>query len=199
MVKSAPSSEEETRTRARTRRAILDAAVQVLGDNPAAPLSQVARTAGVARSTLQRYFAERTDLTEALSEYAGELIDEACERARTTEGTAIEAFTRLVAEYFTLRKVIMLAFGSDDLAEGAAEEEECGPADLALRALIERGHEDGTVDPRIGPLWAEQLLWAGLYAGWTYVNTARVPAYEALTLCLHSLVKAVEARPGHDG
>ncbi|CAL9563289.1 HTH-type transcriptional repressor LfrR [Nocardiopsis dassonvillei] len=198
MVKSA-ASDEETRTRARTRRAILDAAVQVLGDNPAAPLSQVARTAGVARSTLQRYFAERADLTHALRDYADELVNEACERARTTEGTGIEAFTRLVAEYFTLRKVVMLAFGSDDLTEAAGQEDECGQADLALRALIERGHEDGTIDPRIGPVWAEQLLWAGLYAGWSYVTTARVPAYEALTLCLHSLVKAVERRPGRDG
>jgi AcrR family transcriptional regulator len=197
MVKSA-TSEEETRTRARTRRAILDAAVQVLGDNPAAPLSQVARTAGVARSTLQRYFAERADLTDALGDYADELANEACERARTTEGTAIEAFTRLVAEYFTLRKVIMLAFGSDEMAEDARGEGECSPADLALQALIARGHEDGTIDPKITPLWAEQIMWAGLYAGWTYVTTARVPAYEALTLCLHSLVKAVERRPGRD-
>ena len=196
MVKSA--SEGETRTRARTRRAILDAAVQVLGDNPAAPLSQVARVAGVARSTLQRYFAERSDLTEALRDYADELTNEACERARTTEGTAIEAFARIVAEYFTLRKVILMTIGSDGLTASAADRKECGPADLALQDLIARGHADGTIDPEITPLWAEQLLWAGLYAGWTYVTTARASAYEALTLCLHSLVKAVERRPGKD-
>ncbi|MDE3722711.1 helix-turn-helix domain containing protein [Nocardiopsis sp. N85] len=194
MVKSAPV-DEETRTRARTRRAILDAAVEVLGDNPAAPLSHVAKAAGVARSTLQRYFAERADLIAALGEYADELANEATERARTTEGTGIEAFTRLVAEYFTLRKIIMLAFGSEDFIEAPPDEENCSSADLALFALVERGHEDGTIDPRITPLWAQQLLWSGLYAGWTYVTTAKVPAYEALTLCLHSLVKAVERRP----
>ncbi|KOX15203.1 TetR/AcrR family transcriptional regulator [Nocardiopsis sp. NRRL B-16309] len=189
MAKSV-TAEEETRTRARTRRAILEAAVRVFGDNPKAPLSEVAETAGVARSTLQRYFPERADLTCALGDYADELIREATERARTTEGTALEAFSRLAAEYFALQRVVMLAFGNEDHTEPPSEEE-CGPADLAVFDLVERGHEEGTIDPRITPLWAQQLLWAGLYAGWSYVAVARVPAYEALNMCLLSLVKAV--------
>ncbi|MFJ9556729.1 TetR/AcrR family transcriptional regulator [Nocardiopsis sp. NPDC101807] len=196
MVNSAPS-EEETRTRARTRRAILEAAVQVLGENSAAPLSQVARAAGVARSTLQRYFPERADLTNALGEYADELITEAMQRARTTEGTGLEAFRRLVPEYFALQKVVMLAFGQEeDFTEDA--EEECGEADLALTALIERGHADGSIDPAISASWMQQFLWAGLYSGWSYVNTGEASAYEALNLCVLSLEK-VAANPATNG
>ncbi|GAB3709281.1 TetR/AcrR family transcriptional regulator [Nocardiopsis nanhaiensis] len=190
MVKSAPS-EQETRTRARTRRAILDAAVEVLGENRAAPLSQVAAEAGVARSTLQRYFSERAELVTALRDYTDELANEATERARTTEGTAIEAFSRLASEYFSLRTIAMLTFADDDPTAEKGDEEECGPGDLALFDLIERGHEDGTIDPRVTPLWAQQLMWSSLYAGWTYVTAARVPAFEAHNLCLMSLVKAV--------
>jgi AcrR family transcriptional regulator len=192
MAKSV-TAEEETRTRARTRRAILDAAVRVLGDNPKAALSEVAEEAGVARSTLQRYFPERADLTCALGDYADELVREATERARTTEGTALEAFSRLVAEYFALQKVVMLAFGNEDFTE-PLDEEDCGPAEMAVFELVERGHEEGTIDPRITPMWAQQLLWAGLYAGWSYVTVARVPAYEALNLCLLSLVNAMAKR-----
>ncbi|MFE1165937.1 TetR/AcrR family transcriptional regulator [Nocardiopsis sp. NPDC058789] len=189
MVKSDPS-EEETRTRARTRRAILDAAVDVLGENRAAPLSHVATRAGVARSTLQRYFPERADLVAALGDYASELANEATERARPTEGTAIEAFSRLVSEYFALQKISMLSFGGDDPSQ-EREEEECGPSDLAFYEVVERGHEDGTIDPRITPLWAQQLLWSTLYGGWLYVSSARVPAFEAHNMCVLSLVKAV--------
>jgi AcrR family transcriptional regulator len=196
MVKSAPS-DEETRTRARTRRAILDAAVQVLGENSSAPLAQVARTAGVARSTLQRYFAERADLVCALGEYADELINEATERARTTEGTGLEAFRRLVPEYFGLQKVIMLAFGADD-SWNELDEQGCGEADRALFDLVERGHADGSIDPRITPIWAQQLLWSGLYAAWAYVGNGRTPAYEALNLCVYSLVKAVANPEAND-
>lgn len=189
MVKSA-SSEEETRTRARTRRAILDAAVDVLGENRAAPLSQVAVRAGVARSTLQRYFPERADLMTALWDYSEELANEATERARTTEGPAIEAFSRLASEYFALRKISMLAFAGEDPGQEQGDDE-CGPSDLALYELVERGHEDGTIDPRITPLWAQQLLWSSLYAGWVYVTSAKVPAFEAHNMCLLSLVKAL--------
>ena len=84
----------------------------------------------------------------------------------------------------------MLAFGNEDHTEPTAENE-CGPAEQAVFDLVERGHEEGAIDPRITPLWAHQLLWAGLYAGWSYVAVARVPAYEALNMCLLSLVKAV--------
>ncbi|WP_067603450.1 TetR/AcrR family transcriptional regulator [Nocardiopsis listeri] len=193
MVKSAPA-EEETRTRARTRRVILDAAVDVLTENRAAPLSQVAGRAGVARSTLQRYFPERADLVVALEGYANELADEATARARTTEGTALEAFSRLVSEYFGLVKVIMLSMGGEEMPDGL-DEEQCGPSDLALYELIERGHEDGTIDPRVTPLWAQQLLWAALYAGWTYTDVAKVPVFEAHNMCLMSLVKAIGREP----
>ncbi len=193
MVKSAPA-EEETRTRARTRRAILEAAVDVLTENRSAPLSRVATRAGVARSTLQRYFPERADLVAALEGYANELADEATARARTTEGTAIEAFSRLASEYFGLIKVIMLSVGGEETTDGH-DEEQCGPSDLALYELIERGHEDGTIDPRITPLWAQQHLWATLYAGWTYTGVAKVPVFEAHNMCLLSLVKAVGREP----
>ncbi|MBR8740288.1 TetR/AcrR family transcriptional regulator [Nocardiopsis sp. MG754419] len=195
MVKSVPS-EEETRTRARTRRTILAAAVEVLVENRSAPLSQVAAKAGVARSTLQRYFPERADLVAALEVYGNELADEATERARTTEGPAIEAFSRLVSEYFGLSEVIMLTLGGED-SRTEYDEDACGPSDLALFELIERGHEDGTIDPRITPLWAQQLLWSTLYSGWSYSGVARVPVFEAHNMCLLSLVKAIgrQARP----
>lgn len=193
MVKSVPA-EEETRTRARTRRAILEAAVDVLTENRSAPLSQVAGRAGVARSTLQRYFPERADLVAALEGYANELADEATARARTTEGTALEAFSRLASEYFGLIKVIMLSVGGEEVPDGF-DEEQCGPSDIALYELIERGHEDGTIDPRITPLWAQQHLWSTLYAGWTYTGVAKVPVFEAHNMCLLSLVKAIGREP----
>ncbi|MFW5416997.1 helix-turn-helix transcriptional regulator [Nocardiopsis sp. CNT-189] len=190
MVKRAPA-EEETRTRARTRRAILEAAVSVLAERSAAPLSDVARAAGVARSTLQRYFPERSDLMAALGDHADEVLREATERARPAEGTGAEAFVRLAAEYFPLRDAIMLAWGSGEDIEDLAWAEEPGEYDRALYALVERGHADGSMDRRIGPLWAQQLLWGHLYSGWAYCHQASVPRHEALNLCLYSLVKSV--------
>ena len=54
-----------TGLRGRTRKAILDAAMSVLAENPSAPLSEIAAAAEVGRSTVHRYFAERTELIKA--------------------------------------------------------------------------------------------------------------------------------------
>ncbi len=66
------------------------------------------------------------------------------------------------------------------------------------RYFVERGRADGSIDPEVTPVWAQQLLWAGLYAAWTYVGVGRTSVYEALNLCVRSLVKAVSGLAGHD-
>ena len=47
------------RVRDRTRAALLSAAIDVLTDNTAASMGEIAKAAGVARSTLNRYFPDR--------------------------------------------------------------------------------------------------------------------------------------------
>ena len=207
MVKSVQEEVIETRTRARTRRTILQAAVDVFATDKKASMSEVAQHAGVARSTLKRYFPERGDLVDALGHYVEELVTEATERARIAEGFAIEALERLAVELFELRKAAILSF-TDETFEtevataadavtksgGDPDEEVREDADIAFYELIERGHEDGTIDPRITPIWAQNLLWSTLYAGWAYSTVTRVSNFEALGVAIYSLRKAVEHR-----
>ena len=207
MVKSVQEEAIETRTRARTRRAILQAAVDVFATDKKASMSEVAQHAGVARSTLQRYFPERGDLVDALGHYVEELVTEATERARIAEGLAIEALERLAVELFELRKAAILSFTDETFETEVAtaadtvtkdgvgpDEEVQEDADIAFYELIERGHEDGTIDPRITPIWAQNLLWSTLYAGWAYSTVTRVSNFEALGVAIYSLRKAVEHR-----
>src|SRR5699024_12262819 len=77
---------------------------------------------------------------------------------------------------------------------GDPDEEVREDADIAFYELIERGHEDGTIDPRITPIWAQNLLWSTLYAGWAYSTVTRVSNFEALGVAIYSLRKAVEHR-----
>ena len=67
--------------RGRTRKAILDAAMTVLADNPAAPLADIATAADVGRSTVHRYFPERIDLIRALAVHVHALSSAAIEQA----------------------------------------------------------------------------------------------------------------------
>ncbi|MFB9961609.1 TetR/AcrR family transcriptional regulator [Sinosporangium siamense] len=179
----------ETRTRARTRQAILDAAVTVLTDNPSASLGEVARAAGVSRSTLQRYFAERTDLLEALSVYAYERVEEATERARVDEGDVVRALTRVLEEYFELGDILMLAYQGGSEKEAADD----GSGTRQLLPLIERGHAEGVLDRSLPAEWIEQFLWSCLFAAWTHTRVNGARKHDALAVCLRAFTKAVRA------
>ncbi|MGW6460534.1 TetR/AcrR family transcriptional regulator, partial [Streptomyces sp. NPDC055078] len=151
---------EESRTRTRTRRAILDAAVAVLGEEPKASMGQIAAAAGVARSTLQRYFADRPALLAALSAYARERLDEAARQAGVDEGPALEALSRLVAEYFAIGDIVMLVVPGWE-AEGWAGD--YSEADRVMAVLLDRGRREGVLDEKLSDNWIEQLMWGTLY------------------------------------
>lgn len=181
----------ESGTKARTRRAILDAAVAVLTADSTASLADIAAAAGVGRTTVHRYFPERADLLAALSRSAWEQVATATERARLADGPACEALDRLCQEYFDLGQMLMLVF-NDPQQYTTAEWDTCGPADQALLDLVERGHRDGSIDARLSPLWVQNVLWSMLYSAWQYTQDTSSSRHQALETCLYTLRKAVK-------
>lgn len=184
----------ETGTRARTRRAILDAAVQTLTRQPSASLGDIAVAANVGRTTVHRYFPERADLIAGILADAEEKISESTARARLDEGPVPAALSRLCAEYFEHGDVFMLLFTNPALMAEMNWEEETED-DLALLRLVQRGQTEGTVDPDLPAEWLQQLLWALLYTAWEsagdFSPTNQMSRHEALRLCLRTLEKAI--------
>jgi AcrR family transcriptional regulator len=129
----------------------------------------VADAAQVARSTLHRYFPERSDLVAAIYRYAEEEVAAAAARARLGDGPADEALVRLALEYFDQWDAIVWvylqsqaqAYGDDPLSD---------QADPVVGALIARGQADGSIDAAIPNAWLQNLLWAILYTAWEYVK-----------------------------
>jgi AcrR family transcriptional regulator len=182
----AQQAEPTSAVRARTRRAILDAAVRVLSANNAAPLGAVAAEAGVGRTTLHRYFPERDDLVKALSADALQRASAATQRARLEEGPAREALERLCQELFELDDLLTLIFNDPQLMSTPDWQEE-SETDRALMGLIERGQADGTIDPTLPSSWLQYLVWALLYTVWEHSRHTQAPRHEALSLCLRTL------------
>lgn len=181
-----PIRRDRSQSMARTRQAILDAAVEMLRREPTASMAAIADTAGTARSTLHRYFPERSDLIEALQELADEQVTRATERARPGDGSGNEALMRVCQEYFELDELIAVAYA--DFTQGD-DLETLDDMDADLLALVERGHADGTIDPTLSPEWMHILLWHFLDAAWSMTTTRRATKHEALTLCLRTLGK----------
>ncbi|MDG4829194.1 TetR/AcrR family transcriptional regulator [Solwaraspora sp. WMMD1047] len=181
---------DESGSRARTRRAILDAAIAVLSRDQSASLAEIAVEASVGRTTLHRYFPERSDLMAALGSHILDRVAGATDQARLTSGTAIEAMERVCREYFELGETLLLAFNDPQVTAGQQwqQDTEC---DLALLDLVKRGHADGTIDPAMDPRWARETLWCLLYAAWQHTTENGVARYDALDLCVRTLRKAL--------
>lgn len=187
-----PSSDSPTRTR--TRQAILKAALAVFTENQAATLGDVADAAEVARSTLHRYFPERSDLVAGMKQYAEERFEAATERARHDEGTAAEALLRLTQEYFdewhAIVWVYMESLNRDCQPDAITENH-----DPHLTTLIERGHAEGSIDSTIPNAWIQNLLWTFLYTASEYVKEG-ASRHEALSLATATFGKVLTpARP----
>ena len=81
----------ESATRARTREAIIHAAVTVLVHRPEASLAEIALAAQVSRSTLHRHFADRAELERAAVAHSVEAIVRATVDAEPGQGEPLAA------------------------------------------------------------------------------------------------------------
>jgi AcrR family transcriptional regulator len=180
----------ESGVRSRTRRAILDAAVVTLTQNSSASLGDIATAANVGRTTVHRYFPERSDLLRAISADALEKIDVSTRRARVEEGTAPEALRRLCQEYFEFGDVFMLMFTVPEMLTGQEWSEE-SESDRALLDLVRRGQDEGTIDPDLDAVWFRQVVWSMQYTAWEMTRSHGTSKHDALDMCLRTLDKVI--------
>ncbi|KRC42766.1 hypothetical protein ASE27_01435 [Oerskovia sp. Root918] len=182
-----------TGARARTRRAILDAAVEVFSTNASASLGEVAQAAQVGRSTLHRYFPERADLIRAVGTEALDRTRAAIRAARLDDGDPAAALRRLVIEYFDLGPWYMLLFHEASLAEDEAFWEESEAAEAPVRALFARGQEDGAFDPTLTVSWNQRTVWWTLFNAWSVMTEDGASRSDALRMAVRSVEGVVLA------
>jgi TetR/AcrR family transcriptional regulator, mexCD-oprJ operon repressor len=141
----------------RNRSAILDAAVDVLADDPSASLADVARRAGLGRATLYRHFPSREALRDAIRQEALARAETALAGARLDEVPARDGVRRAAEALVPLgvRFRVLLAEGADaDPDFIAARDRALAP----LLALVARAVGEEAVDPAVDPGWAGMVL-----------------------------------------
>ena len=168
----------------RTRNAILDAAAWVLARDPGATMAQVAKSAGMARSTVHRHFPERGNLVQALRQRA----DNEVRAAYTHVGNdmARAGLLRLAQAFFEHADLLMAAYVSLPQADQLVT---LNATDPAMNMLIERGHADGSIDPALHPAWVEQALWGLLYASWKTAANGSLSRFDAQAVLLGAIGK----------
>jgi AcrR family transcriptional regulator len=140
---------------------ILEAAREVFIANPAAPIAEVAKRAGVGISALYRRYPSKEDLLRELCADGLRRYISAAESAAAADGDPVEAFTRFMervvdAEAASLTQKLAGTFEpSDDLYQAAAY---AGQLNVQV---FERAQKAGVVRPDadvadLGPIF-EQL------------------------------------------
>lgn len=185
----------ESGTKARTRRAILDAAVEILSQNHAAPLSEIATAAEVGRSTLHRYYPERSDLVAALGDHALDKLDAALVRARPTEGPADAALRRMSHECFEIGPTLTLVYGDPQVLSNTAFWIRLDSTDAPLIDLLERGFAENTFTSNLQVRWIRRMLWWSLLTGWEAFNHEQYSRTEALEAIDETVARLTGTRP----
>ncbi len=134
---------------------IVDAAIRVLGSDPAASMQQVASVCGCGRATVYRHFANREELVRAIRLRA--LAD--CRRAlppgvwdREPVHDALDAVLETLIPLLDRYRVLLDA-PPPDLSD-PAQRELTDAIVVPLRDLIRRGQAAGEIDPMIPPDFA---------------------------------------------
>ncbi|GAB3748958.1 TetR/AcrR family transcriptional regulator [Nocardiopsis nanhaiensis] len=132
----------------RTRAAILDAAATILAaEGEAASLADVAQAAGIARSTLYRYFTTRDALLTALAETGAREVDSRLSEMADSSLPIPEALARLTRS--------LLAVGTKYVALTTLRPKPDEPTNAELieplAQLFRRGIDDGTIRKNLDP------------------------------------------------
>ncbi len=169
----------------------MSAAIEVLTDNVAASMGEIATAAGVARSTLNRYFPDRAALIEGIEAYVESQYEEAVREARTSDGVGLAAYLRIVDEM--LERLDSLGWWMRGNEDYDLDEFDC-EADQGIIAVIQRGHDDGTIDPLFTPTFMVGATWSLLTAAHYDVRRGKQSRAETRDQCRRALAKIAEKR-----
>lgn len=190
----------------RNRDAILDAALQSLGSNPRASMTDIAAAAGVGRVTVYGHFSSRDDLIEALvvrtiaraeAEFA----------ALDLEGPPAEALNVLLRRSWRIVDSIhgLLAAAEETLSNDRLLEHHEQPQ-ARIEQLLTRGQADGTFRRDLDASWLTACITAILHTAASELRKGRLAedgADRVVLATVRSLVtpRADEraAAPGDDG
>ncbi|MCO5228252.1 MAG: TetR/AcrR family transcriptional regulator [Thermomicrobiales bacterium] len=175
-----------TAAQLRTRTAILRVALSMLINDRSASMSDVAKEADVARSTLHRYFPERSDLIDAVDAFASHQLAEILDHARINEGNAADALVRIAHGYFAQWDVVMWNFVEITVGASSRQSSE---VDAQLLALVERGQAEGSIDHSIPGAFIRYTIYTLVDAASEYArNHHRSEAAMLMDVTLRKLI-----------
>ena len=178
----------------RTRRDIVDAAIEVWAGDNAASLGDVAQQAGVGRTTLNRYFTDRAQLVAEVDRECAARYRAAVVRSRPAEGSGRDALLRMCTELIQLGPVLGLVFADKALVDPDTWFDDDDP----LGAAVARGYADASLAAELPGDWIGTFVWTSLFAAHLVVSSGSHTWHEAAGLLTRTLTSGLAGPPAPD-
>lgn len=177
------------------RAQILEAAVRVLVEDPAASMQAIADAAGIGRATLHRAFPGRQDLLRSIALTAAADAERLVAAARPEADSARAALARVVAALVPIgHRYSFLgqepAFATDPEIRARTSE-----VDHSLDALFARGQREGTLRADVPLAWVSAVFDQLLFATWRGVRDGYLAPLDAPRVMLSTLLGGLGPSP----
>lgn len=182
-----PTSRRRRADAERSVAAILDAAVDVLGQRPDASVEDVAAGAGVSRQTVYAHFPSREELIAATVDRISAEAIAAIDDADLDRGTAADALLRLLdASWRTFHRYPLLLDPAASTGDDARRHQ---PVVDRLHRLIKRGQAAGEFDRKLSPAWLVTSIIALGHAAGEQVAAGRMSHRQATNVLRRSVLR----------
>jgi len=175
----------------RTRRAVLDAAAELLSKDARASLTEVATAAGVGRTTVHRYFATRDDLLHALADEALDSVASAIATARPAADDAAVALQRVVRELVELGPYLRFLNADPVIYDSPTLIRRWYEVFEPVAAAVRRGQDAGQLRADLPVDWVVDLLGGAVITAWDSVHEGRLAARHAPQVVADSLLGGI--------
>lgn len=172
-----------------TLSAIIEAAIGMLNVDPGATMSDIARAAGVGRTTLHRHFDGKADLLSTIEAQCIEETNAAVLATDVAGGAAVERLRNMLRSVIPLGDRYAFLLSESLRTEGLRDAHEA-QIDW-IRALIEQLKGERAIAGEVPTSWAVALVDQVIFTAWTVVSTGELSTDEAAELALRSLLKGL--------
>lgn len=169
---------------------LLQVATEVLVADPGASLADVARAAGIGRTTLHKLYPTRHDLLVALARDGLDVLESVYAAAGLdVDGTqVVAALDRLVTALVPLGPRLEYLLRERSLDAEPDLVQRLAILDEQVRALVRRGQAAGGLTRELGDDWIVASMNALVYSAWEQVALGRLAPVSAAPAVMRTLV-----------
>jgi AcrR family transcriptional regulator len=172
--------------------ALLETATRVLLADPSASLGDVARAAGMSRTSLHTRYPTRTALLTALAHEAMDLVEQVYEASDLGADDPLpDVLERLVTGLVPLGPRVEFLMRERSLDAVPAVVARYEALDAPLTGLVERRQAAGELDPALPAWWVTAALNGTVYTAWEAIADGRLAPRDAPALVLATVLRGV--------